>query len=445
MEETTVTHYPDDALQSKALYERARESLPGGNSRTTVFMKPFPIYATYGEGCRVWDADGVARIDCINNFTAAIHGHAHPVLVAAAQKQMALGSAFGLPTASEIDLAELLCARVASVERVRFCNSGSEAVMMAIKAARAYTVRPVIAKVEGAYHGSYDYAEVSLDPSPANWGSNRPNSIAYARGTPANVLSDVVTIPFNDPGGASSLIREAGPHLAAVLIDPMPNRAGLVPARQDYIDAVQEAARAVGALVIFDEVICFRLGYEGAQALWRTEADLTTFGKIIGGGFPVGAVAGKAEVMAVFDPTSGKPALPHGGTFSANPVTMRAGLAGMALLDPKAFERLEANGEVLRDGMRRALQDAGIAGRVTGAGSLLRLHLVDRDVVDYRSAYLSEAEAKTFAKMHIGLLNRGVLVSNTGLAALSTPMTSGVLEEILSAFAAALKGLRMDD
>jgi glutamate-1-semialdehyde 2,1-aminomutase len=172
--------------------------------------------------------------------------------------------------------------------------------------------RPVIAKIEGAYHGSYDYAEVSLDPSPANWGSNRPNSIAYARGTPTNVLSDVVTIPFNDPAGVSALIREAGAKLAAVLIDPMPNRADLVPASQIYTDAVQEAARAVGALVIFDEVICFRLGYKGAQTLWQTEPDLTTFGKIIGGGFPVGAIAGKAEVMAVFDPTLGKPALPPG-------------------------------------------------------------------------------------------------------------------------------------
>jgi glutamate-1-semialdehyde 2,1-aminomutase len=312
-------------------------------------------------------------------------------------------------------------------------------VMMAIKAARAYTGRPVIAKIEGAYHGSYDYAEVSLDPSPANWGSNRPNSIAYARGTPINVLTDVVTIPFNDPTGASALIREAGAKLAAVLIDPMPNRAGLVPASQTYTDAVQEAARAVGALMIFDEVICFRLGYKGAQTLWQTEPDLTTFGKIIGGGFPVGAIAGKAEVMAVFDPTSGKPALPHGGTFSANPVTMRTGLAAMTLLDPEAFERLDANGEMLREGMRRALQDAGIAGRVTGAGSLLRFHLVDRDVADYRSAYLSEAEAKTLAKFHIGLLNRGVLASNTGLVALSTPMTSGTLDEILDAFANALR------
>jgi glutamate-1-semialdehyde 2,1-aminomutase len=437
-----VSNYPDDAVQSKALFERAKQSLPGGNTRTTVFMKPFPIYATHGKGFRVWDADGVARIDCINNFTAGIHGHAHPVLIAAAEKQLALGSAFGLPTSSEIDLAELLCARVASVERVRFCNSGSEAVMMAIKAARAFTGRSVIAKVEGAYHGSYDYAEVSLDPSPKTWGSNRPNSVAYAQGTPASVLSEVLTLPFNDPAGASELIRSAGSTLAAVLIDPMPNRAGLVPASREYIDAVQEAARSVGALVLFDEVISLRLGYRGAQAIWNAEPDLTMFGKIIGGGFPVGAVAGRAEVMAVFDPTAGKPALPHGGTFSANPVTMRAGVAAMELLDEAEFARMDDLGERLREGLRGALADEGIPGCVTGAGSLLRFHLVDRVVSDYRSSYLSADEAELLSVIHKAFLDNGVLASNTGLMALSTPMNKETVAEILEAFTRSLRKTR---
>jgi glutamate-1-semialdehyde 2,1-aminomutase len=429
-----VSHYPDDAVQSRSLFARAQASLPGGNTRTTVFMQPFPLYATHGVGCRIWDADGTERIDCINNFTAGIHGHAHPALTEAAQRQLALGSAFGLPTASEIDLAELLCSRIASVDRVRFCNSGSEAVMMALKAARAFTGRPLIAKVEGAYHGSYDYAEVSLDPTPKNWGSNRPNSVPYARGTPASVLSEVVALPFNDPAGAGELIRSAGSELAAVLIDPMPNRAGLLPASQDYIDAVQEAARSVGALVLFDEVITLRLAHGGAQSLWRAAPDLTMFGKIIGGGFPVGAVGGRAEVMAVFDPRAGKPALPHGGTFSANPVTMRAGLTAMELLDTAAFARLDALGERLREGLRAVLRDARVPGCVTGAGSLLRFHLVDRDVVDYRSSYLSEAEAVLLARAHKALLNRGVLASNTGLMALSTPMSEETIAEIVEAF-----------
>ncbi len=434
--------YPEDAPHSAALYERARRVLPGGNTRTTVFMPPFPLYAARGEGCRVWDADGAARIDCINNFTALIHGHAHPVIVGEATAQIALGTAFGMPTEHEIALAELLCERLAHVEQLRFCNSGTEAVMMAIKAARAFTGRARIAKVEGAYHGTYDYAEVSLDPTPRTWGGNRPNPQPAARGTPDGVLADVVVLPFNDPGAAASLIREAGHSLAAVLLDPMPQRVGLIAASADYVEAVQAAARAVGALLIFDEVICFRLGHGGAQAIWQAEPDLTAFGKIIGGGFPVGAVGGRSDVMAVFDPTGGKPALPHGGTFSANPVTMRAGLAAMTLLDAQTFAHLDALGERMREGMRRALRDARMPGQVTGMGSLLKVHMTDRPITDYRSAYADPPEAARRAALHRALLDHGVLAAPDGLMALSTVMTVADVEAAIAAFGEAVRKVR---
>ncbi len=238
-----------------------------------------------------------------------------------------------------------------SVDQVRFANSGTEAVMMALKAARAFTGRPKIAKCEGAYHGSYDYAEVSLDPTPEAWGRNAPVSVAYARGTPDNVLADVVTIPFNNAEAAVSLIREHGAELACVLVDPMPNRAGLAPADKSYLEALRQVTREVGALLIFDEVITFRLGYRGAQGFWNIDPDLTTLGKIIGGGFPVGAIGGHKRIHGGVRSAPGKPALPHGGTFSANPVTMRAGLAAMELLDDAAFARLDAIGEAVRCGI----------------------------------------------------------------------------------------------
>jgi glutamate-1-semialdehyde 2,1-aminomutase len=431
--------YPDNHRSSRDLYQRALKSLPGGNTRTTVFMKPFPIYAARGAGCRVWDLDGNEYIDCINNFTSLIHGHAHPALIEAATKQLALGSAFGMPTESEVDLAELLAARLPSVEQVRFANSGTEAVMMALKAARAYTGRPKIAKCEGAYHGSYDYAEVSLDPTPSAWGGNAPVSVAYAKGTPENVLADVVTIPFNDVEAAVSLIREHGPELAGVLVDPMPNRAGLVPADKAYLEALRQVTREVGALLIFDEVISFRLGYHGAQGVWGIEPDLTTLGKIIGGGFPVGAIAGRKQFMSVFDPSSGKPALPHGGTFSANPVTMRAGLAAMELLDKAAFKRLDAIGQAVRDGIDAAFRRTGVPGRTVGLGSLLKIHFTDRNIRDYRSAYLNEAEAKRQTAFNSGLLNRGIFMANYGLMALSLPMSDADVDQIVSAAAASLE------
>jgi glutamate-1-semialdehyde 2,1-aminomutase len=431
--------YPDSHPQSRELYARALNSLPGGNTRTTVFMKPFPIYAARGSGCRVWDVDGNEYIDCINNFTSLIHGHAHPALIEAATKQLALGSAFGMPTESEVDLAELLVSRLPSVEQVRFANSGTEAVMMALKAARAYTGRPKIAKCEGAYHGSYDYAEVSLDPTPSAWGGNAPVSVAYAKGTPQNVLADVVTIPFNDVEAAVSLIREHGPELACVLVDPMPNRAGLVPADRAYLEALRQVTREIGALLIFDEVITFRLGYHGAQGLWGIDPDLTTLGKIIGGGFPVGAIAGGKQFMSVFDPSPGKPALPHGGTFSANPVTMRAGLAAMELLDEAAFARLDTIGQAVRDGVDAAFRRTGVPGGTVGLGSLLKIHFTDRRIRDYRSAYLTDAEAKRQAVFNAGLLNRGIFAANYGLMALSLPVTDADVDAIVAAAGASLQ------
>ncbi len=192
------TSLPDPAPRSRALYRRALLTMPGGNTRTTVFHPPHPLYARRGRGCRVVDADGVERIDFLNNYTALVHGHAHPHIVAAASEQLALGTCFSMPTEAEIELAEEICRRLDSVEQVRFAGSGSEAVMLAVKVARAVTGRSVIAKCEGAYHGSYDAVEVSVEPPPEAWGEPDPVTVPVAQGTPAGVLQDVVVIPFND-------------------------------------------------------------------------------------------------------------------------------------------------------------------------------------------------------------------------------------------------------
>lgn len=435
-----MRHYPESMPKSRELFERARKVMPGGNTRTTVFIDPFPIYAQRGEGCRVWDVDGNVYYDCINNFTAMIHGYAHPDVTAAVIDQMPKGTAFGAPTESELELAELLVGRLPSVEQIRFANSGTEGVMMAIKAARAFTDRPKIVKIEGAYHGSYDFAEVSLDSSPSNWG-DLPASTAYAKGTPRGVLDDVIAVPFNDIEALRAVFDAHGETIAGVLIDPMPNRAGLVPARKDYLDATVEIAHAAGSLIIFDEVIAFRLGYSGAQGLWDIKPDLTALGKIIGGGFPVGAVGGRAEVMAVFDPTRGKPALPHGGTFTANPITMRAGLAAMRALTPASFDHLEKIGTTLRDGITASLKRHGLDGQCVGLGSLFKIHFTALPITDYRSVYPGAAERKKLDSFHKELLDRGVLSASYGLFALSTSMTESDAGEILAAIDAALEAV----
>ncbi len=430
--------YPSDSPRSGALYEEAKKYLPGGNTRTTVYMTPFPLYAARGQGSRVWDIDGNERIDCINNFTSQVHGYCHPQITQAVTRQLELGTCFGMPTPSEIDLAKLLVERIESVEAVRFTNSGTEAVMMAVKAARAFTRREKIAKVEGAYHGSYDYAEVSLDPSPQNWGQQDPLSVPYAAGTPVGVTNDVLVLPFNNPEEARRLIRLHGKDLAAILIDPVPNRAGLVPATQEYVAALREAATEVGALLIFDEVISFRLGRHGAQPFWNVKADLTTLGKVIGGGFPVGAVGGRRDVMQVFDPSQGKPALPHGGTFSANPISMVAGLESVKLLDDAAFAHLDRIGDAVRAGANDSMKRHGVSGKAVGMGSLLKVHFTAHDVVDYRSVYPSATEARQLQAFNFGLLNRGVLSASYGLMALSTVMTDRDVELIVEAIDGAI-------
>jgi glutamate-1-semialdehyde 2,1-aminomutase len=428
--------YADPGSESARLWRRAQEVMPGGNSRTTVFMSPYPIYAAEGQGCWLTDVDGERRLDLLNNYTSLIHGHAHPAVTDAATRRLARGTSFPLPTAEEIELAALLVDRVASVEGVRFTNSGSEAVMMAVKAARGFTGRHRIAKFEGAYHGSYDYVEVSLSSSPADWGPlGAPASIPYSKGTPPSVLDDVVVLPFNHPELAAARIEREASSLAAVLIDPMPNRAGLIPATREFLRAMREVTAAHGILLIFDEVISFRLGYHGAQGRFGIRPDLTAFGKIIGGGFPVGAIGGRAEVMAVFDPRGGKPPVPHGGTFNANPVTMAAGLAAMRLMDEAAFARMDELGEKLRGGMTACLERAGVKGGVTGLGSLFRMHPAPRDFVDYRSAVTDEADKQRLDRLHRSLIDHGVLISPTGLGCLSTSVGDTEIEYFLEILA----------
>lgn len=431
--------YPNSDSASAKLYQRALNSLPGGNTRTTVFMKPYPLYASKGEGCHVWDVDGDIRIDCVNNFTSNIHGYANPEINRVVQEQLARGTAFGMPTVAEIELAELICSRVCSIERVRFTNSGTEAVMMAIKAARAFTKRPKIAKVEGSYHGSYDYAEVSLDSSPGNWGEmTAPTSVPYAEGTPEAVLADVITIPFNDPERSLQILSQHASELAGILVDPLPNRAGLIPASQAFIQGLADFCEKNGSLLIFDEVISFRLGYHGAQAIWNVQPHLTALGKIIGGGFPIGAVGGKEEVMAVFDPRCGKPALPHGGTFSANPISMCAGIAALKQLTPAVYDHLAEMGEALRLAINHAFAARHLPGRAVGMGSLIKVHFSESDVTDYRSGYQSPEVARRLSIFVKGVLNRGVVAASYGLLVLSTPMTLSEIDSIASAVERAL-------
>jgi glutamate-1-semialdehyde 2,1-aminomutase len=421
--------------RSAALYQRALDLMPGGCSRNTVLRRPHPLYAASGQGCYVTDIEGVKRIDFANNMASLIHGHAHPQVVAAVTEQLQRGTAFTLATEAEIQYAEHLCGRNAAFEKIRFVNSGTEAVMSCLKAARAFTGRPKIAKVEGAYHGLYDYAEVSQTASPANWGAkDSPSSVPVAHGTPESALNEVVVIPFNDPERALEILNRHADDLACVLVDLLPHRVGLIPASDAFLSALREWTQANGSLLVLDEVITFRGGYGGAQDDYSMQPDLTAMGKMIGGGFPVGALAGRRDVMEVMNPLRETVLFPHSGTFSANPVTMVAGLTAMTLFDQAALTRLNALNEQLRSQITEAIRVAEVPACVTGGGSMFRIHMKPEPPQNYRATYADAEEVQIRTALLDHLFEKGMMMINTCSGTLSTAMTTkelDVLTEVL--------------
>ncbi|MBZ0260836.1 MAG: aspartate aminotransferase family protein [Hyphomicrobiales bacterium] len=410
--------------KSAALYERAKRVMPGGCSRNTILRKPHPIYAARGQGCYVTDIEGISRIDFANNVASLIHGHAHPDIFSAVQAQIALGTAFTVGTEIEVKYAEQLVARCPNFEKIRFVNSGTEAVMGCIKAARAYTGRPKIAKVEGSYHGLYDYAEVSQTATPANWGDvDAPASVPVSRGTPQSALNDVVVIPFNEPERTVAILDAHKEEIAGVLIDLLPHRIGVIPAEQAYVDALRRWATENGALLIIDEVITFRTQFAGTQDTYGVKSDLTALGKIIGGGFPVGAIAGRAEVMEVMNPLNGPAPFPLYGTFSANPITLTAGSVAMQLFDKAAVADLNTLADKARAGIAEAINVADVPACVTGCGSMFRIHLKETPPKSYRDAFIGPEEQKLVSALLDHLFGNGLLMIETCSGVLSTPMT----------------------
>lgn len=432
--------------RSEELYRKAVEVLPGGISRNTVYRKPFPYYVAGASGCYVTDIDGNRYLDFANNMASLIHGHAHPAIVEAVTGQLKKGTAYTLATEPELNLARLLCDRVPGFDKIRFVNSGTEAVMAMIKASRAYTGRPKIAKAEGAYHGTYDYAEVSQGSNPSNWGDpDRPASNPQVSGTPAGVLNDVVVYPFNDIARTLAILDAHADQIACVLIDPIPHRVGMVPATQEFVEALYQWTRKSGALLAFDEVVTFRVNYEGAQENYPYKPDLTALGKIIGGGFPVGAIAGRSEVMNVMDPRQPKLLFPLSGTFSANPISATAGYAAMKLFDRDAVNRVnELAGIAIRQ-IEEAARLADVPVSLTGAGSMFRIHPTATPPSSYREAYQPKELAALVDKMLDYMLDQeNIIMINTFSCMLSTVTGREEIDRLSEALLNCFRMIRPD-
>lgn len=424
---------------SARFFAEAREYLPGGDSRSTLFYPPYPAVFDRGEGCRVVDLDGNVLLDFTGNHSSLVHGYGHPAILAEVRDQLRKGSCFPGSTEPQLRLARLLCERIPSLELVRFANSGTEASMNAIRAARGFTGRSRIAKVEGGYHGTMDEVMVSIHPSEADAGArSKPRTIAGSRGLSPDA-SSVLVLPFNDVEETAALINAAGDELAAVLVEPVLGSAGMIPAERSYLEMLREVTRAHGILLVFDEVVSFRVAYGGAQQHFGIVPDLTCLGKLIGGGFPLGAFGGRRDIMAMFDPSRGRPAIPHPGSYNANPISLVAGAVTLELLTPQAIDRINLKGNAVREDLEAAFTEAGFPAQITGLGSLFALHLKPGSVRNYRDTLGSATELRH--QIFLGLFNDGILIDPRGVGNVSTVVREAEIDRFSEAIRAVLSRL----
>jgi glutamate-1-semialdehyde 2,1-aminomutase len=405
--------------KSAERHRRATESMPGGNTRTVLHYSPFPLTLAGGEGCRVRDLDGHGYVDFLGEYTAGLYGHSHPAIQAAIKKVVDDGMALGGPNAYEAELAAELCKRFPSVERVRFCNSGTEANLFAISTARLFTGRSAVMVFHGAYHGGVFYfgqhkAEI-----------NAPFPWLYAT--------------YNDIDGTLALIDKHAADLAAVLIEPMMGSGGGIPASREFLQALRDACAKHGVVLIFDEVMTSRLSSGGLQKVHGLTPDMTSFGKYLGGGASFGAFGGRADLMARYDPSRAD-AVSHAGTFNNNVVSMAAGLTGLReLYTPAAADRLNAAGDHLRERLNALAAAHDVPMQVLGVGSIMAVHFHRGTVTKAQDLWPKDAAAAArYADLqkllHLDLLEQGQYMARRGFISLSLPMTESEFAGFAAAF-----------
>ena len=435
-----VVRYKELTPKSREIWQESNEYLPGGDSRNSIFWAPYPIFVESSSGCHLVDADGVDRLDFVNTMTTMILGHAPRVVVDAITEQLEKGVAYNAPNRYQVELAKLLCERIPSFDLVRFTNSGTEATLNTIRAARALTGKSRFAKVEGGYHGTHDAVTVSLRVDPQKAGdAQRPKALPSTAGLADGVLEQVVIIPFNDTEAARLLLEENKDELAAVIVEPVMGSVGMVPASAEFLTMLREFTQDNGIVLIFDEVISFRVAPGGAQQYYGITPDMTALGKIIGGGFPVGAFGGRRDIMELYDPTKG-PEVFHAGTFNANPVTMLAGAVTLKQLNPDVYRRLAELTERLRQGVRDICQELEVPVQVTGLGSLFGIHFTGEEVRNYRDVAAEDSKFRN--QVFLGLMNEGILIASNLIGSLSTAIGEEEVDTYLSAFRRVLERQR---
>jgi len=397
--EAAEARYIESNPESRRLHAERALVMPGGNTRSVIHVPPFPLTIVHGEGARITDADGHTYVDFLGEYTAGLYGHSHPVILEAIRAALADGIVLGAPNRYETLLATPICERFPSVELVRFCNSGTEANLHALSLTRVVTERPAVLVFRGGYHGGVFYF--------------------VHDGSPLNAPFPFVLADYNDSEAAVSAIAEHADELAAVIVEPMQGSGGVIPAEAAFLQALRDATREHGALLVFDEVMTSRISTGGLQKVLGIDPDLTTLGKYVGGGLAFGAFGGRADLMRRFDPTQPQP-LPHAGTFNNAVLTMAAGAAGLTqVYTASEVERLNTLGDRLRDRLNAFAAERDVEFSATGYGSMVGLHFTRSPI---RRSSDSPAAVEQRALMHLDLLERGYSYARRGFVALSVPL-----------------------
>ena len=433
-----INRYRNRTPTSKRIHDKNKLVVPGGDTRAIAHFDPYPFFAAEGQGCYLRDVDGNEYIDCVNNMTALVHGHAHPAIVKAICQQTRKGTSHSAPVEVQHDLARHLCERIASLEKVRFCNCGTEATLFALRAARAFTGRDVIIKMDGGYHGGHD--GVQMNVSPDIEAEDLPRTLP-TWGVPKCNTEGVLVAPFNDLAAMERILSQNHDRVAAIITEPIFGAGGGAMAQEEYLAGLRMLADRCGALLIFDEVITLRLHEGGYQAVCGVKPDLTAMGKLIGGGVPIGAFGGREDVMAMFDHTRSK-YIVHSGTFTGNALTMSAGLTCMQNFRQPEIDRINALGDRVRRGLMKAFKKTGVKGHADGYGSLVYIFFFEESFINAKQYAMLSAPTLEFLKiMNLALLNVGVfcIIKGFFLMALSTPMDEAVADEIVARFEKALE------
>jgi glutamate-1-semialdehyde 2,1-aminomutase len=388
---------------SKALFEKAKKLIPGGVNSPVRAFQPYPFFTERGNGSHIFDVDGNEYIDYCLAYGPLLLGHAHPKIVEAVKAQLEKGALYGTPTEQEVELAELICSVVPSAEMVRLVSTGGEATMSAIRAARGYTGKKKIIKFEGCYHGAHDYVLVKAGSGATTFGM--PTSL----GIPEETTQNTIVVPFNDPDKFKKAVKENKADLAAVIVEPVIGNIGLVLPREGFLETLREVTENHGIVLIFDEVITgFRLALGGAQEYYGITPDMTTLGKVMGGGFPIAAFAGKEEIMKMVAP-SGK--VYQAGTYSGNPISVIAARATLKFLRERGnefYNKMEEKCEALVKPLTKTIHESNAKVQINHLSSMFQLFFTETPVYDY--ATVKTADTAMFMKYHAKLLERGVFV-----------------------------------